>query len=257
MNLSGKRVIITGAGSGIGRALLERLTPLAATIVAADVDAVALEDAIANINSNKISPFIGDLSDAGVNAAIFAHAQQVMGGVDVYFANAGFAYYERIGAADWARIEKIFRVNTFAPIYAAEKMRELHPNGGYVMVITASSMAHLGLPGYALYAATKAALDRFAEAYRHELPRTAQLTLVYPVATRTNFFRTGAAAGPFSQSPEIVADRVIAGVTDGKRSLYPSRLFWLTWRVHQIVPLLNIYTGIARRQFRAWEAKRR
>lgn len=62
----------------------------------------------------------------------------------------------------------------------------------------ASGMAFLGIPGYALYAATKAALHRFADSYRWQMDGHRKLTLVYPIATRTAFFRAAGKGIPIT-----------------------------------------------------------
>lgn len=250
MNLTGKRVIITGAASGLGRALLDRLVPLAATIVAADDNAGALEETMLKLQTNRVSPFVGNLGDAGTNAALFDHALSVMGGVDVYVASGAITYYERIGAADWARIEKIFRVNVFAPIYAAERMRDLHPNGGYTMVFTASATAFFPTPGFALYGATNAALDRFAEAYRAELPPNTQFSVIYPITTRARSFKSNASMAQF-------AETVIKGIGEGKMKIYPSRWFNVMRSIYSVIPAFNLTAGAAKRQLRQWDAKQR
>lgn len=66
-------------------------------------------------------------------------------------------------------------------------MQGLHPDDQYRMVITASAMGKLSLPGYALYSSTKSALDGFADGYRFETDRPQQIALVY--WTRTRFLK--------------------------------------------------------------------
>jgi short-subunit dehydrogenase len=91
----------------------------------------------------------------------------------------------------------------------------------------------MGIPGLALYGATKAALDRFADAYAFENEDAGLLSLVYPVSTRTSFFERAVEPGrlpmpvPFpSSSAEEVASAVVRGVERGRRHIFPSRLFW-------------------------------
>jgi len=75
-------------------------------------------------------------------------------------------------------------------------------------------MSFLSVPGYALYASTKAALRGFATAYRHELGPGQRLHLVYPIATRTAFFAAAGDDTPVpwpSQAPEVVARAIVRG----------------------------------------------
>ncbi len=71
---------------------------------------------------------------------------------------------------------------------ASEKMKELNYSREHMVVLTASAMSKLSMPGYALYSSTKAALDSFTDAYRFEEAVGQKLLLVYPVSTATNFF---------------------------------------------------------------------
>jgi uncharacterized protein len=234
MQIDGKRIVLTGAASGIGRALLARLASYDAEIIAADRDAEGLGDSVRvpqNIRAS-VNPFVCDMSSQGGTDELFAHALATMSGIDIFIANAGFAYYEQLDEADWERIAEIYRVNVFSPLYTAVKMREVNPDNPYTVVITASTMAHWALPGYALYASTKGALHRFADAYRYELPANGNLMLVYPIGTRTHFFETAGAPLAFpNQLPEAVAHAIVSGILRDKHEVYPS----LLWRLGSVL----------------------
>ena len=228
-----------------------------------DLDAARLDAALAALAGcpAKIISYRCDLSDQGCVDGLFDHAAEAMGGVDLFIANAGFAYYEALGRADWSRLERIYQVNVFAPIYAAVKMRELNPARPYKVVMTASAMGLLAIPGYALYGSTKAALDRFAEGYRLELDDPARLALVYPIGTRTGFFATAAevaAPQPWpTQDAERVARAIVRGIERDQRSIYPSRLFQLILLADRFLPFVRrIEQRIERRRFRRWLAGR-
>ncbi len=111
-----------------------------------------------------------------------------LGAIDLFIANAGFAYYERLTRAHWQRMASLFHVNVVSPLYAAVRMAEINGTRPHRTVIVASAMGRLAIPGYAMYSGSKAALHRFAEAYRYELADPTSLTLVYPIGTRTRFF---------------------------------------------------------------------
>lgn len=261
MKLHGRRIVITGAGSGIGRALLARLADCPAQILAADRDAMTLYEAVGELagGSARILAHVGDIGSAEGVDALFARALAEFGGIDVFIANAGFAYYEQFGQPDWDRMAALFNVNLISPLYALARMRELHPTDPYMVVITASAMSKAGLAGYALYSASKAALDRFAQAYRDEAPPNGHLMLVYPISTRTRFFAASseksAAPVPWpSQSPEAVAAAIVRGIERDARSVYPSRVFRVALMIDRFLPVLTIYRMIARRQFFHWLA---
>jgi len=259
MNLDGKRVVLTGAGSGIGRALLEQLAGYRTQIVAVDYRSDALDIAITETAGNQaeIIAYVCDVSLAERNAALFDFATEQLGGIDLFIACAGFAYYEALQNADWAHVDQIFRVNVYAPIFAALKMGELNPNTPYKVVVVASTMAHLGLPGYALYGATKAALHRFAESYRYELADPSALTLVYPIATRTGFFSAASArqTAPIpkpSQTSAYVANAIIKGIERNRPSIYTSYAFGLYRILSRVFPMVGRFI-----QYNEWRVFRR
>ena len=194
--------------------------------------------------------FNGDLARQDEVDRLFEYAVQEMGGIDIFLANAGFAYWERIGEPDWRRIEAIFQTNVFSPIYAAQKMQTLFPGADYRVVITSSVLGRVGLEGYALYAATKAALDRFAEVYRLERGKRGQLILVYPLAVRSGFFKA-AGGGPvpwLSQSPEAAARAVLRGIEKDRETIYTS------WLLRPML-LVNHLLPFARRWYQALDAR--
>lgn len=262
MNIAGKKIIVTGAASGIGRELVESLSEFDCEIAAVDRNQPLLAEVCAGINKKtaRISPYLCELSDPDQIDRLFSDVIENFGQIDLLIANAGFPYYEVLGDPDWAHIARIFEVNLFSPIYAAEKMKKLYPKGGYKLVFTVSGMAKIGLPGYALYSASKAALDRFADAYRFELKHQADLMLVYPIATETNFFeeaskKTAPVPWP-SQSAGVVVRAILTGIRAERKNVFPSRLFWFVYRLGAVFPwLYRVEQLIELRRLRKWLAE--
>jgi short-subunit dehydrogenase len=121
-------------------------------------------------------------------------------------------------------------------------------------------MGLLGIPGYALYSSTKATLDRFAECYRYELEDAAALTLVYPIGTRTHFFRAAAEqAAPLTwptQSAEQVANAILKGIERDSPNIYPSLLFRVFILMDRYLPFLRrIEQWIELKRFERWMAR--
>ncbi|MBN1217574.1 MAG: SDR family NAD(P)-dependent oxidoreductase [Anaerolineae bacterium] len=262
MKIDHTRIVLTGAASGIGRVLLNELSAYSAQIVAVDVDETALQTTLESIPSNRaiITPYLADLSLAARVDALFDQALAVMGGIDLFIANAGYAYYEKIETPDWDHIVKIFQLNVFSTIYTAEKMQALNADRPYKVVMTASAVGHVSLPGYAIYSATKAALHHFAEAYRFELNTPHALMLVYPIATRTNFFDTAGNKVPVpwpNQSAETVARATISGIEQDRVSVYPSGMFRLFRLLERFLPFLRkALHNWENRRFQRWLASR-
>lgn len=236
MNINGKNIILTGASSGIGRELLKKLNDY-------DVKIIAVARNINVIpSSDKIIPYSCDISKQEEIDKLFEYAVNVFNHIDIFIANAGFAYCEEIEESNWRHTEEIYRTNVFSPIYSAEKMKELNINRPYHMIITCSAVSTFPLPGYSLYCSTKAAVHMFAKTYRYEMKDRGKLTLVYPVATKTDFFRkAGGNNAPVPwpiQSSKFVANIIILGMKLNLNSIYPSILFIIGSILNRIIPIL-------------------
>ena len=264
MKLDKKTIILTGAASGIGQALLRQLAQVTSTIIAVDINSEDLEVACDALKASPayIVPFTSNMIQAEDIDRLFEFALTEFGAVDIFIANAGFAYYERLDSPNWQHIEQIYQLNTIAPIYSATKMAHINQGRSYKVVITASAMAHWALPGYALYSSTKSALDSFATAYRSQLSDPSTLMLVYPIATRTNFFeRAGkntntAAPTPFpSQTADYVATQIIKGIETDQQSLYPSIIFRVVKFLNRFLPIQCLNRQMEQRSFEAWLSK--
>ncbi|MBO4379078.1 MAG: SDR family NAD(P)-dependent oxidoreductase, partial [Clostridia bacterium] len=171
-----------------------------------------------------------DLSTQEGVDALFAKAEEEFEKIDILICNAGAPYYERYDYEDWERIERIFRLNTFSCMYSYSKyLNHLGGRDGQ-LVYTISAMGEMALPGYALYASTKFAMKGFQEAIRVESPKNLRITCVYPVSTKTNFFKVGGDGHkmeqPFPvQTAEAVAKAVVRGVERGKKQIYPCPVY--------------------------------
>ena len=250
MDLAHKRLVVTGASSGIGRSLVRELSSRPVQVVAVARDETRLRAATQGRAARaRVMPFACDLAREAEVDRLFDYAVEQMGGIDIFAANAGRGYWQRSDEPDWGRIEEILRLNVFSPIYAAQKMAALFPEADYRVVVTSSVLGRIGLEGYALYAASKAALDRFAEVYRLERGKRGGMILVYPLAVRSGFFQ--AAGGPvpwLSQSPESVARAIVRGIELDKEAIYGS------WILPPLL-LLDRLLPFARRCYQALDAR--
>ncbi|MEM9952371.1 MAG: SDR family NAD(P)-dependent oxidoreductase [Chloroflexota bacterium] len=259
MQLISKTIILTGAASGIGQTLLMYLAQYNTTIIAVDINETQLRNTIQQLGDTqaKIISCIANLTQQVDVDRVFDITYQHTDHIDIFIANAGFAYYEKIDGADWQHIERIYQLNTISPLYSALKMAQ--QGRPYKVVITASAMAHWALSGYALYSSTKAALHSFATAYREEIGDPNSLMLVYPIATRTSFFDAAAkntAPTPFpSQTAEYVANRIIKGIEADKKAVYPSLIFIVAKFLNRFLPIQWINHQLESARFKRWLAQ--
>ena len=250
--IENKNIVLTGASSGIGLEILKILKDGRGNrILAVSRHTESLEGFAPNV-----IPFSCDVSSAGGVDAIFARAEELFGKIDVFYANAGFPYFEEFNYADWDRIEKIFNTNTLSPIYTYSKyIRHLNGREG-TLAYTISAMGKMAMPGYALYTATKFAMTGFQEAIRLEKPDNLHISCVYPVATSTNFFKVGAGADvkvrkPFPvQRACTVAKAAVRGITKGKEQISPCCLFEVSqFLMGHIPPVRTLYWNLEKAKF--------
>ncbi|EMY69608.1 SDR family NAD(P)-dependent oxidoreductase [Leptospira vanthielii] len=222
MELKNKRIVITGAGSGIGKeTVLQALKHDGVKILACDLNE---ENILVHPN---VIPYKCDVSNKESLDKLLKDADKKLGGIDIFYANAGFAYYEVIPNADWDRIDRIYRTNVYSPLYCLIALNHTRKEP-FLFIVTASAMSHLSLPGYAQYSSTKAAVRSFIDAYKYELKPGNRVMVVYPIATRTQFFDAAGKKVPVpfpSQSAETVAKQVVKGILSNAKEVYPSLLF--------------------------------
>lgn len=253
MNLRDKNIILTGASSGIGRGLLKKLVSYNTNIIAVSRDANKIPN-----YSKKIISFSCDISKPDEIDKLFDFAVEQLKTIDIFIANAGFAYCEELTDPNWNHNKKIYDTNVLSPIYTAEKMKNINQkNKEYLVVITCSAVHNISLPGYSLYCSTKAALHQFAKTYRYEMNSNGKILLIYPIATHTNFFsKAGGKKAPVPkpvQSVEKAADNIIQGIEKSRKSIYPSAVYPVSEVLNRILPFLYpLYEGIQYKKFKKW-----
>lgn len=221
-------VVITGAASGIGLELVKIYLAKGYHVIGVDIHSTSQD-------STSFDSYQTNLSLKENVDNLFDYIKEKYGKVDIFIANAGFAYYEKVKEPSWDHIKKMYDINFISPVYSYEKMLELSNDEPFKFVVTSSVMAFWPLPGYSLYSSSKAALMCFFESMHLERSKQQSIHIVFPVSTQTNFFIiSGQMHKPWlQQTPEYVAKRIFQGVEKNKRKIYPSRLFQWT---HGICP---------------------
>ncbi len=188
------RVIITGAASGIGRAVAERLTrdgqlsAEPAELVLTDVQEQALEsvgDYVRGLGAH-VATLAADLADPDSPRAVTAMASAVFGGLDALVSNAGviqFGPLSQLAISDW---DRILAVNTRATFLLAQATYPLLRESRGSVVATASLAAHHPTPSLGGYAVSKAALRMLVQQLALEWGSDGiRVNSVSPGSTRT------------------------------------------------------------------------
>lgn len=230
--IAGKRIFITGASSGIGRALALEFARKGARLALAGrtlggLEEVAREVTRAAGGQAKPLALVCDVCDqAMVRGAVLAAVRE-FGGLDILVNNAGAGVY---GDAEKTTIEDfraIMEVNFYGALRCSmEALPALKASRRGLIIDIASVAALRGVPYLAAYSASKAALAALGQSLRAELGVAGvDVMVVYPNYTRTDFFlrekRVGGARRPASgyADPARVAAAVVRAVEKGKNEL--------------------------------------
>lgn len=237
MQLTGSRVLLTGAAGGIGRAIAMELVASGAQVLMVDRDQRALDAAAATLASasQRVEPSVCDLTSPDDRARLCEHARRWRGGVNILVNNAGlnpFGLYEDLSQA---QIDAAIAVNLQVPMHLCrELLPHLRQQSPAAIVNTGSVFGAIGYPGYVAYATTKFALRGFSEALRRELEGSGvSVHYLAPRATLTpintsSVERMNRELGVKMDPPERVAREWVRMLREGRPSAvigWPEKLF--------------------------------
>lgn len=219
MQLSGKRVLITGGSSGIGfglaRALLRAGASVAITGRRAD-QLHAARDALRP--DGDVTAVVADVESDSGRRETLAQSVAALDGLDILVNNAGIVRAGRLEQLDEDDLRAMLQVDLIAPILLTrDAIPALRASGAAMIINISSVIALVGIPFYATYAAAKAGLAQFSEALRRELSGEGiHVLTVYPAGTDTPMMQSNDAGADlgFGREPvDDVVDAVVAGIT--------------------------------------------
>ena len=190
--LQDKVAIITGGAGGIGRVAGKLFVEEGAYVLLVDLDEAALADAVAEIGSNAVSYFAGDVTSLADNEAMVACAEERYGGVDVLLANAGIeGDVMPITEYDEARFDQVMSVNVKGPFLGLKAAAPaIARRGGGSIVITSSVAGLQGAAGVSAYVTSKHAVIGLMRSAAKELaPMGIRVNTVNPSPVETEMMR--------------------------------------------------------------------
>ncbi len=247
MQLEGKRVILTGAGGGIGTALARALAARGARLALVGRSAESLQSLHTELThaGHHCVSVIADLTDAAACDRAAQQAATGLGGVDLLINNAGASSFHPLAEEDPERLDTIIRLNLGAPILLTRSLLpRLLSQGSGRIVNVGSTFGSIGFAWFTAYSASKAGLRGFSEALRRELADSGVgVTYVAPRAVRTPLnteatLQMAAAVKMNMDSPEWVADRIVTAIEKERKDVYlgwPESLFV---RINSLLPRL-------------------
>jgi short-subunit dehydrogenase len=264
--------VITGASSGIGRALAMDLAGRGGRLVLAARRLDRLEELARDLGGEHCC-VAADVSRPDDCRRIIAMAIEKFGRLDTIVCNAGYGFARPFDAMSEEDIRHIFDTNLFGTIECCRRavlaMKNQEPRNGFrgQLMIVSSACARRGLPYFSTYAATKAAQLSLAEGLRIELkPFAIAVTSVHPVRCQTEFFSTAndlsgmdpaALAEGSKQSPSAVAASMVRAIEKPRGEVWPKALSRLSLSIAVAIPAAvdRVMCGIRDRMLREHENK--
>lgn len=234
--LTQRVAVVTGAATGIGRALATRLAEEGANLCLADIDKKAL-DVVAHALRAKgcnVSTYAVDVADREQVEALSLNVVEHFGRADLLINNAGVALCGDVEEVSISDIEWLMGINFWGVVYGVKYFLPVLKQQEKAYIVNISSVfGMIAPPGQAAYSASKFAVRGFTEALRHELAGTGvQVSSVHPGGIRTGIAqssRVGAGTDPGKReqdaakfeflartTPERAADRIVSGMLQGE-----------------------------------------
>jgi NAD(P)-dependent dehydrogenase (short-subunit alcohol dehydrogenase family) len=237
VELNGRRTVVTGAGNGIGEALARRFHAEGASVVVADIDegrARTVADELEALRPGSAHGVRCDVGSEDGNVALIATATDLLGGIDLFFANAGVGVGTDLADTTEDVWELAFDVNVHAHRWAAKHLMPgwLERGDGW-FCSTASAAGLLSQIGSAPYSVTKHAAVAFAEWLSITYgDRGIGVSCLCPQGVNTNMLKQGDVPGAGASSavvrsagvvlePADVAEVVVQALRDERFLILP------------------------------------
>lgn len=249
--MKGKVVIITGASSGIGKALAYHFHAAGSDLVLAARSVEKLQSIAEDLRSKGSGKVHCVRTDVSIKAdcdALIAESISEMGRVDILINNAGISMRALVQDLEVEVIEKVMQVNFFGTVYCTKAaLPEIMKNKGAIIAVS-SIAGFRGLPARSGYSSSKFAMHGFVESLRTELlEKDVHVLLACPGFTESNIRNTALTedGSPQGKTPlaegnlmtaEAVAAEIYKALQRKKRTLVLTRQGRLTVLMNKLFP---------------------
>lgn len=227
--MTGKLAWVTGASTGIGRALALRLVRDGWRVAASARGADALER-LEGEGGGTLRAFPLDVTDAAAAVQVVAEIQRALGPIDLAIVNAGTHAPTPATGFEAATARRIIEVNLVGATntLAAAMPDMIERKSGHIAVV-ASVAGYRGLPRAAVYSATKAGLIALAEGLKFDLDRSGvKIQVINPGFVRTPLTDKNDFAMPFLMDVDDAVERIMRGLAGSAFEIaFPRRFVWI------------------------------
>jgi NADP-dependent 3-hydroxy acid dehydrogenase YdfG len=239
--VNGKIAVVTGAGSGIGRALAQQLNNEGCALYISDINPDTLAETAASLQRSDVA-VNQNVLDVADKAAVHAWADSIaaeQGHVDIVVNNAGVAVTSMVEDCDYENLEWLMGINFWGVIYGTQAFLPLLRKSQQGHLVNISSIfGVIAVPTQSSYNAAKFAVRGYTEALRQEMAGTnVHVCCVHPGGIRTNIARASRGSHPgmspdergaefekvAKTTPESAAAQIIRAVEKQKKRLLIGR----------------------------------
>lgn len=244
-----RRVLITGAGSGLGLALAHRYARSGARVACVDLVADRTETSAASLTGSGHLAHVADVGDDASMQALHDRIQREWGGIDVLINNAGIASVGPMVDTTMEEWRKVIEIDLLGVVRGCRLFLPAMLAGRSGQIINTASFAGLaGAPGMMTYGVAKAAVVALSEQLRVETHHHGvRVSVICPAFFRTNLLETAIASDKIKAkvlnlmdtSPDTldgVADKVFAASERGDFMIIPTGREPMRWRLKRWLP---------------------
>jgi short-subunit dehydrogenase len=238
-----KRIILTGAGGGIGSQLVALLAAAGARLVLVDLNPAALQLLQQTHGTEQVHTVVADITRSEERTRVVNETRQRYGGIDILINAAGINPFGVFSEQDEALVQKTLEINLLAPMLLARAvLPAMLAQGSGQIVNIGSTFGSIGFAWFAAYSASKFALRGFSQALRRELEDSGvTVTYVAPRAVKTainspQVYDMAKVVKMNMDEPAVVAGRIMLAIRRRSKECYigfPESLFA---RINALLP---------------------
>jgi short-subunit dehydrogenase len=252
VKVHGKVIVVTGAGSGIGRELSLRLLSCGARVAAVDINPESLEQTatLAGRFGSSLGCFVANVSNRGEVEDLPVQVTGRFKAVDGVINNAGIIQpFVRFNDLDYLTIERLINVNLLGTLFITKEFIPFLLERPEAHIVNISSMGgFVPFPGQTVYGAAKAAVKLMTEGLASELLQTkVRVTVVFPGAVATNIMaksgvsmsasiNAATGAGPKALSAARAAEIIVSGIERNSPRIFVGKDSALLDRLYRLSP---------------------